>query len=214
MNNKHGSVCECRECYTERKHAEAVNKAFEPYGESDLYEEVKTSAEKWLGMKNQDHIETADQAIGGELWVKVGTKPITTYSDKSMSASKAIKTYKPGTLIGTVESYVNNPPMFMTTDNQFVPITGSTFDAAKMDASLAKKKAADKAAVDAKVQARKEENYKNNSLYALGVDAKAAKDKIVDSVGSAISFGSDFIKYGLILALVVVLLTFFMRYSK
>lgn len=214
MNNKHASLCDCLECYSEKKHSAAINKSFKPYGEQDLFEEAKTTAEKWLGMQNKDSLETADQAIGGELWVKTGGIPITTYSDKSMTSGKAIKTYKPGTFIGVVYSYVNTPPMFMTTDNQFVPITGSSFDGPKMDASLVKAKAAKQAEIDKVIQARKEENYKNNSLYALGVDATKAKDKIVDSVGSAISFGSDFIKYGLVLALAVVLLTFFMRYSK
>lgn len=205
--------------YTKVSHANMVNNAHKCYGEQDMYDNPKDAASKWLGMTKrktrQDHADdTADKFIGGELWVKPGTNPVTTYSSKEISPTRSVKTYKPGQFIGIVYSYVTNPAMFMTEDNQFVPIETSTFDREKMDASLVKKKAAEQAVIDSKTQARKEENYKTNSLYALGTDTKEGVQKVTDAVGSALSFGGNFLKYGLILTGAVVLFTFYSKYSK
>lgn len=217
--NTHANNCDSLEGAVNTIHNSAVNRAHAQYGNDD-YDDSRKAASEWLrtGMVRpklgKDHADTADQFIGGELWVKPGTTPVKVYSDKSMTPGKVVKTYKPGTFIGVVYSYVNNPAMFMTEDNQFVPIEGSTFDREKMDASLVKAKAAKQAAISKVVDARKEETYKTNSLYALGADTKAGVQKVTDAVGSAISFGGDFLKYGLILAGVVVLYTFFVKYSK
>lgn len=217
--NTHANNCDSLEGAVNTIHNSAVNRAHAQYGNDD-YDDSRKAASEWLktGMKTRlgkNHADdTADKFIGGELWVKPGTSPVTTYSNKSMSATTAIKTYKPGTFIGVVYSYVNEPPMFMTEDNQFVPLETSTFDKEKMDASLVKAKAAKQAAISKVVDARKEETYKTNSLYALGADTKAGVQKVTDAVGSAISFGGDFIKWGLIIGGLVLAYTFYVRYSN
>jgi hypothetical protein len=187
-----------RETYTFDKHAQAIKKCLGQYGEMDDLENAKSAASKWLGMR--DHLETAsaDKLVGGELWVKPGASGITTYNSKTISPGNAIKSYKAGSYIGIVESYVTNPNMLMTTDKQFVPIDGSNFDKVKMDASLAKNKAAVDKIIADKVAERKANN--TSTFYKAGT-------AINETVDSAISMFSNLKWYvlgvGVLIALVL-----------
>src|SRR3954468_13522214 len=89
-----------REAYTVTKHNNAITKSHKQYGESDDYENAKSAASRWLGMRDHADSTSADKLIGGELWVKPLAPSITAYSDKSMLPGKAIKTYKSGSYIG------------------------------------------------------------------------------------------------------------------
>ncbi len=172
-----------REAYTFDKHAQAIKKCLSQYGETDDLENAKSAASKWLGMR-VDHadVQTADKLIGGELWVKPGASSITTYSDKSMTPSKAIKTYKSGSYIGIVYSYVTNPNMLMTDDKQFVPLENSNFDQVKMAASLAK----NQAALDAKIKAATDKIKASNTspFYRAGTAINEAVESGISLFGN------------------------------
>lgn len=188
-----------RDNYTSDKHNKAILRSHQQYGESDNFEQAKSAATKWLGMDHLESGSTADKLIGGELWVKTGAPSVRAYASKTIDPTKAIKTYKSGSYIGIVESFVTNPNMLMTIDKQFVPIDGSTFDGVKMEASLARNKKAVDEQIAAAAKLRMDAN--KNPLYTAG---KAVNE----SIESAISFAGSLKWYilgaGVLLSLVLV----------
>lgn len=190
-------VCNCLECQKGRMYKQQYFDRMSGYnGGHTMDMDIDMHRE----LNHADDDGTADQYIGADLYA---TAPVTVYTDKGTKIKKVVQK---GDFVGTVFSWVADPPMFMLEDNTFVKIEQGLYDKQKALDSLADKQALHDAQVE--TAAQKDMAANTNPFYKAGKTASS----IVDSVAS---FNLDSIfgplKWVAIALLAVILIGVFLR---
>lgn len=139
--------CECLECIK----AEHYQQQFSRFGDAIVADNL------------EDNLTgKADEFIGGEL---IAAKKVIVYESPG---GMYVEEKTPGEKIGVIYSYVNKDGnlWWMLENGNFVKHVAGNFNADSLQQSLNQNERVKQAAIDAKVQARKDAN--ENPLYNLG----------------------------------------------
>lgn len=194
-----GLPCDCVDCVKHTAYTKQLSDRNAVYANSFDLPSFDRHGRSAMNLVDHADDGTAADYIGADLWA---VSPVTVYSDKGV---KVARTVAKGQKIGTVYSWITTPPMFMLDDNTFVKIETGKFDKDKAISSLATKKAADKKAVDAKVQERLTAN--DNPLYLAGKKAQA----ITENVGDLLSGFGTYTKITIAVLVIAVIAAVFFR---